>query len=208
MRPIVLAVIVAVTFSLPRNGNVARAPDITRQRFELRNAKAFADFLGSSRFALSQAAEHRAMPTHDAQLRDPDGSLAELEVKVSTAVTETSSWDGKVLLLDGYVADLATAFPHANVPRWSFTSPQFTATAVPPGWKDLFEKLQPPAKNEIDFVLADDQRAVITLYRMDTFDRTNQPVVRWSIIVAFGPLITAEMPSDNVAPAAKKKPGC
>jgi len=217
MRPAIIAVIVAVTFSMPRVGNVARAPNITKQRFELHNAKAFADFLGSGRFALSQAAEHAAMPTHDAALRDTSGFLSELEVKTSTEVTETASWDGNVLWMDGYVADITTAFPHIDVPRWSFQSPQFPATAVPHGWKDLYEKLLPlPAKKSaygeertMDFFLADDQRAVISLYRSDTFDLTNQPVVRWSIYVAFGPVIPAQMPSDDrVAAAPPKKSGC
>lgn len=214
MRIGVIAAIVVVTFSLPQVGYVARAPDITKQRFELRNARAFADFLGSGRFELSQAAEHRAMPTHDAALRDPNGTLSELQVKISTAVTETASWDGTVLWMDGYVADITTAFPHMDTPRWSFLSPQFPATAVPRSWKDLYEKLLLlPAKKgasrderTIDFSLADDQRAVITLYRADTFDAMNQPVVRWSINVAFGPVVPANMPSseDSAAPLLER----
>ena len=197
---------------MPRIGNVARAPDITEQRFELRNAKAFGDFLGSGRFQLSQAAEHRALPKHDAELRDANGLLSELEVKTSIAVTETASWDGEVLWMDGYVADIATAFPHMDLPRWSFSSPQFEATAVPHSWKELYQKLlELPEKNDqrtIDFFLADDQRAVIRLYRNATFDLNNQPVVRWWIYVAFGPVIPAQLQSDIGATPPRKKSGC
>jgi hypothetical protein len=221
MRIGVIAAILVVTFSLPQVGYVARAPDITKQRFELRNAKTFADFLGSGRFELSQAAEHRAMPTHDAALRESGGGLSELQVKISTAVTETASWDGNVLRMEGYVADITTAYPHLEVPRWSFSSPQFPATAVPHSWNQLYQKLlvlppKPSVQGDermIDFVLGDDQRAVITLYRADTYDMTNQPVVRWSINVAFGPVVPKQMPSQDSedsegAVAPPKKSGC
>jgi hypothetical protein len=216
MRPAVIAVIVAVTFSMPQVGYVARAPDITNQRFQLHNASAFADFLGSGRFPLSQAAEHTAMPTHDAALRDASGLLSELEAKTSTAAMVTVSWDGNVLWMDGYVADITTAFPHMDMPRWSFQSPQFLMTAVPRSWKDLFVKLlELPAtkaangeSRTIDFFIEEDQRAVITLYQLNTFDLNNQPVERWSIVVAFGPVIPAQMPDDRAPPAPRKKSGC
>ena len=201
-------IVVAVTFSMSRIADVARAPDISSQRFELHDAKAFAELLGSGRFELSQAAEHRALPKRDAALRDASGYLSELDAKISTQVFETVAWTGKVLVLDGYVADMMTAFPHLEVPRWSFASPAFDGATPPESWKPLYAKLLPlPARKSaygddrtIDFTVSEG-RASVTLYRQDTFDANNQPVVRWTILVAFGPLLA---PSEPVA----KKPGC
>jgi hypothetical protein len=193
---------------MSRIADVARAPDVLTQRIELRDASAFAQLLGTGRFELSQAAEHAALPKRDAALRDANGYLSELQAKISTQVFETVTWDGKVLVLDGYVADLTTAFPHAEMPRWSFASPAF---ATPPeSWKALYAKLSVlPAKKTaygdertLDFA-SSEGRASVTLYRQDTFDANNQPVVRWTIIVAFGPTIAASEPA---TPA--KRPGC
>lgn len=127
---------------------MARAPNRVRQRFELREAKQLAEFLG-------------------------DGSFDEMTV----------SCERELLVLDGVVLDMSTAFPHPETPRWWFCSPMFKPEAVPKAWSALHDKLRElPARTRF-FTLEGEHRAELTLVQTTSGN--------WSIVLAFGPIVPA-----------------
>src|SRR5262249_37671695 len=149
------AALIVATIAVPRTAEVARAANIVQSSFTYRGdaARALAalldlppDHKATGTYELSQNWEHSALPARDAALRDPKGFLPwELGWRTSTMIRNTASWDprGATLELTGYVADVTTAIPHGEGPRWSFTSPMFSKDEAPPGWRALVAKLAP-----------------------------------------------------------------
>jgi hypothetical protein len=193
----------------------ARAADVVEKSFTYRAnaARAFAALLelpSAARpiveFDLSQGAEHRALPERDEALRDPGGALSpELEWRTSTEIHETATWDAAtgILRLDGYVADVGTALPAQEGPAWRFSSPWFTESDVdhlPHGWGRLLLKLSVvpgtampggAVVRKIDVALGGAERAVLSLWRVQTWDSKNDPVLKSYLRVEFGPPVGA-----------------
>jgi hypothetical protein len=197
MRAPVIAAAVAAIVLVPRIGNVARAPTIVKQRIELRGADDLVKLLGSGVFELSRTTEKRAEGRGDWAADDTTTSSTKIDMKVA--------WDGKVLRLDGWVADRQTAFPRDALPRWSFASPQFADKHPPASWQKVFDQLRPLPpeitpfgdKRTRSFTLARSDRAVVTLSRLETYDQHNKPIELWSIDVAFGPIVAATAPTTS-----------
>lgn len=219
-----LAVTVALVL-VPRIASVARAPNIVAKTFDYRGvpARTFAmllelplDRATVATFELSESDEHRALPERDAALRDPNGFLSDLQSRTSTMIRQTATWDARAgtLRLEGYVADMATAYPHLAGPQFSFTSPGFAKDHIPAGWRALFVKLLPlPAVREansttdrrtVEIALEGDQRASATLIRWDTWNPKNEPIEQWFVSISFGPTIA----SVGMETAAPKPGGC
>ena len=96
------------------------------------------------------------------------------------------SGEGELLVLDGAVLDMSTAFPHPSTPRWWFCSPMFKPDAVPNAWSALHGKLlELPARTRC-FELAGEDRAEVTMVQTASGN--------WSIVFAFGPMIEAVVP--------------
>ena len=186
---------------------MARAPDVIAKTFAYRGdaARALAELLvlpgdGAYVFELSQAAEHRALPARDAALRDPDGMLSsELGWRTSTQIREAIEWRGDAVQLDGYVADLATAYPHGAGPQFTFMSPGFVSGAAPAGWSRVVASFTAfPAvagaggvETKTRTMHAGGERVIATLTKWPTYDAKNQPIEIWFATIAIGPWLAA-----------------
>ena len=170
---------------------MARAPDVVKRSFEYRGepARAFAKLVALAldaparvAFELSQSDEHRALPDRDAALREPDGFLSsELGWRVSTAIRMVATWRDGVLRLDGYVADLDTAHPRMDGPRFRFSSPMIDDAAQLPGWRAVIEA------GVREAALADGERAIASVVRVATYDARNRAIDKLCASIAFGP---------------------
>lgn len=225
------AAILASVLVLPVPAWPARAADVVKKSFAYRAnaARAFAALLelpSAARtiveFDLSQGAEHRALPDRDEALRDPGGTLSpELEWRTSTQIHETATWDAAtgILRLDGYVADLGTALPAQEGPAWRFSSPWFTESDVdhlPHGWGRLLLKLSVvpgtampggAVVRKIDVALGGAERAVLSLWRVQTWDSKNDPVLKSYLRVEFGPPVGARG-NESGEPGRSRSCGC
>jgi hypothetical protein len=206
-----VTLVVGGVFLVPRAAPAARAPDIVKKSFEFRGqaAQTFSRLLqlaadrdATLRFELSQAAEHRALPERDAELRDERGTLSSnLGWRTSDHAQVTATWRpaARLLRIEGYVADTSTGYPRSEGPACWFSSPLFSESEIDrlPGWKALFLALRPlpPKRGQgavaeqrvLEATLDAGRRVVLSLVRIETWDDQSRPVQPFQVSIGFGP---------------------
>ena len=236
MRALRVAAILAavVVLLLAPEAWTARAPNIVKKSFSYQGdaARAFAALLELPRdqrtvlpLELSQQAELRAMPEPQEASSDPVGPApSDLVALTSTRMHVTVTWDpaAATLGLEGYVSDMSTALPAQGGPAWTFSSPQFAEAEIDklPGYRPLLRKLVAlPAKalsggtvaRTLEVPLGGAEHASLALWRIQTWDSNNHPMLRSFIIVGFGPTLEARMswsPGSNKEGGNGAKCGC